>query len=86
MRCIVPEQLCHCGQPLHYTDQANYRRVRKLVDLLGEYVTITIPLPGGTRSWKVQRHYIALHGIKATDLVAGRLGFEEVTAKNSTRE
>jgi hypothetical protein len=65
---------CHCGQPLHYTDDALRADMEKLTADLGEYLPVTV----GKRTWRVQRHYIALHGIKGKDLAA--LGFEEITA------
>lgn len=71
---MADEPMCHCGKPLHYTDPAIQRAVEELVEELGEYVTITV----GGRSWRVQRHYIALHGVKAWELPG--LGFEEIKA------
>ena len=64
---------CHCGQPLHYQDARIQASVELLVRLLGEYM----PVRAGGRTWLVQRHYIALHGIKAAELPF--LGFEERT-------
>lgn len=64
---------CHCGQPVHYTDQAIQRIVERIVAELGEYIPITVL----DRTWMVQRHYIALHGIKAWEI--SQLGFEEIT-------
>lgn len=61
---------CHCGLPLHYTDPVIEAQVRALVAQLGEFVTIETP----EGRWRVQRHYIALHGVKAQELPA--LGFE----------
>jgi hypothetical protein len=66
-----PVELCHCGKPLHYTDPWVEQLVRKFVSELGEYVPTTV----GGRTWLVPRHYIALHGVKASE-VAG-LGFME---------
>ena len=68
--------MCHCGLPLHYTDDAVRRFVEKMIELHGEYVTVRI----GARAWKVQRHFIALHGIKAAELPY--LGFEEIRETN----
>jgi hypothetical protein len=67
------EQLCFCGQPLHYADPVNQAAVQTLVDLLGERVRVT----SGGRSWLVPRHYIALHGLRQGELAL--LGFEEVS-------
>lgn len=69
----TPEH-CACGRPLHYTQPTTERMVRALIAKAGEYVTIRVM----GRSWRVQRHYIALHGIHAQDLVLGLLPFEEL--------
>jgi hypothetical protein len=66
-------ELCHCGQPLHYTDPKVETYVRKVIEEQGEYLDITTP--EGT--YRVQRHFIALHGIKSRDLPT--LGFEKVS-------
>jgi hypothetical protein len=63
---------CHCGRPLHYTDPDLQQKVQTFVDELGEYIPVTT----GGRTWLVQRHYIALHGFKASELPD--LGFTEV--------
>jgi hypothetical protein len=71
---------CACGRPLHYTDPEVRAAVDRLVADHGDCITIT--RLEDNRSWIVQRHYIALHGIKATDLGTERLpAFEEVTKK-----
>jgi hypothetical protein len=64
---------CHCGKPLHYTDRTIELMVTELVRQLGEHIKITVD----GRTWLVQRHYIALHGIKGSELP--HLGFQEVT-------
>lgn len=65
--------MCHCGNPLHYSNPATQAAVEKLVRDLGEFQQVTIP---GQGTWLVQRHYIALHGIKAAELAD--LGFQKV--------
>ncbi len=65
-------ELCHCGQPLHYNSPECQQQVRQLVDELGTHIRVTV----GGRTWLVQRHYLALHGLKAVELPF--LGFEEV--------
>jgi len=55
---------CACGKPLHYTDAAAEAMVSRLVRELGEHIPVVVE---GVR-YKVQRHYIALHGLKAQDL------------------
>ena len=66
-------EMCHCGRPLHYTDPVIERMVRALIRQLGEYIKVTV----NGRTWLVQRHYIALHGIKESELP--ELGFQEIT-------
>jgi hypothetical protein len=65
-------KLCHCGQPLHYTDPAAKAWIEEMVAKHGEYVRVIM----NDRTWLVQRHYIALHGIKAWELPT--LGFLEI--------
>lgn len=65
--------LCHCGQPLHYEDPELQRAVEDIIQALGEYILVK----AGGRAWRVNRHYIALHGLKAAELPF--LGLEEVT-------
>jgi hypothetical protein len=64
--------LCACGRPLHYTDPAREAYVRRLVADLGPDLRVTI----GERSWLVQRHFIALHGLKAWQVPT--LAFPEI--------
>lgn len=66
-------EMCHCGKPLHYTDETAERLTRARVAKLGEFVKIY----AGGRWWKVQRHYVSLHGLRAVDMPS--LGFEDVT-------
>jgi hypothetical protein len=66
--------LCHCGRPLHYTDLRLEEQICELVRRHGEHVLISV----NGRRFKVQRHYVALHGIKPGELP--NLGFEEVTS------
>jgi hypothetical protein len=47
--------------------------VESLIRQAGWFVTVTV----GDRSWKVPRHYIALHPLCGADLPD--LGFEEIT-------
>ena len=69
----MSKEMCHCGRPLHYTDRVVERMVRTLIEQTGEYVPVAV----GGRTWLVQRHYIALHGLKAQELPD--LGFLEIT-------
>ena len=65
---------CHCGRPLHYSTPAVRERVEHLIWLHGPFVDVTVE----GRTWRVQRHYLALHGLKARELP--ELGFEEKSA------
>lgn len=67
------QELCHCGKPLHYTNPFAEQQMRVIIQRKGEYCRITT----GGRTWLVQRHYVALHGIRAVDLPT--LGFQEIT-------
>jgi hypothetical protein len=73
---------CHCGKPLHYTNKALEAQLIQLSADLGEYMNLTII---GGKTYRVQRHYVALHGIKGKDI--STLGFEEVKqdASNNAR-
>lgn len=64
---------CHCGRELHYSDPVIEAQVHELVQHFGVFINVTV----GSRTWRVNRHYIALHGLKAEELPD--LGFMEVT-------
>ena len=68
----MPE-MCHCGKPLHYTNLQSEAYVRRMIARCGETVVVN----AGGRKWKVPRHYIALHGLRAEDVP--NLGFKEIT-------
>ena len=55
---------CACGLPLHYTDKAKEAEITKLSDELGEWMPVQV----GHERYKVQRHYIALHGLKGNEV------------------
>lgn len=67
---------CHCGKPLHYKDKKNQKMVQDLVDQLGEF----IPVTRGGKTFSVQRHWIALHGI-TPDTNLEKLGFKEINQR-----
>lgn len=70
------EELCYCGQPLHYSDPKYRVMVEELIKAAGDpYITVRVI----GRAWRVPRHYIALHGLKAMELPF--LGFEEVACE-----
>jgi hypothetical protein len=63
---------CHCGSELHYWCRETEIQMLNLVDKLGRFIHVTV----GDKTYKVDRHYIALHGITGADVPS--LGFEEV--------
>lgn len=72
-------ETCHCGLPLHYSDKSIEALMRQTVEQCGSHVKVTT---AEGRTFLVQRHYIALHGIKARELPA--LGFPELTPESAT--
>lgn len=64
--------LCHCGKPLYYFCKETEQKMLNLVSKLGEFVNVVI----GDKIYKVQRHYIALHGIKGKEMES--YGFERI--------
>jgi hypothetical protein len=86
-------EMCACGQPLHYSDPDQQRKVQSLVDSLGPLMPVSVQFDATgdrrfygidaaklTCTWMVPRHYIALHGLVAAKLpeLARTLGFQEV--------
>jgi hypothetical protein len=70
---MAEREMCHCGEPLHYVDPQAEASVRRMIDLAGsDFVTVATP----AGEFRVQRHYVALHGLRADDLPM--LGFERV--------
>ena len=55
---------CACGLPLHYRDKAKEVEIQTLVDELGEWMPVSV----GIDRYLVQRHYIALHGLKGDEV------------------
>jgi len=55
---------CASGLPLHYTDKALQAVVEGYVKELGPEVVVEIE----GRKYLAQRHYIALHGLKAAEI------------------
>src|SRR5262245_51497182 len=74
MKFPAPSGHCACGKPLHYESAETQASIERLCAEQGENVVVTV----GQRSWLVQRHYIALHGIKSVQLAT--LGFPEISA------
>jgi hypothetical protein len=73
----MSEELCACGQPLHYTNATTRAYVDRMIEALGPDVPVTVD----GRTWLVQRHYIALHGLSAVSLK----NFPEITVRADER-
>jgi hypothetical protein len=71
----IPPGYCQCGQPLHYSSELLRAMIERLTEGAGGDPMVEVHYHG--RVWRVQRHYIALHGLKAANLPF--LGFEEIT-------
>lgn len=71
----MPEPLCHCGKKLHYTPDNKHTQyqIEEIAKRFGHHIDVT---QENGKTYRVQRHYIALHGIKNKDLA--ELGFKEV--------
>jgi hypothetical protein len=69
---VMPEEFCHCGKPLHYSDPVAEAFTRGMIETMGPTLKVSV----NGRVWEVQRHYIALHGVRASELPD--LGFPEV--------
>lgn len=62
----MENEICACGRPLHYSDPDTQERVERIVEDRGQFIRVATT----EGAWLVQRHYIALHGLKAADLPA----------------
>jgi hypothetical protein len=58
------DERCACGRPLHYISHAAKEVACGIVERMGKDVVISV----GAARYLVQRHYIALHGLRAIDL------------------
>jgi hypothetical protein len=63
------EDMCHCGLPLHYTDN----KFKTMVDEMVKNYGSTIEVVSMDKTYRVPRHFIALHGLNSIDLDS--LGF-----------
>ena len=59
----LPE-LCACGKPLHYSDPRAREFVERCIAEQGDCLVVRC----NGKAYRVQRHYLALHGVKAVDL------------------
>lgn len=73
-------EYCPCGRKLHYETPELEQYVKRLIMEKGRLIPVTTP--EGT--WKVPRHYIALHTIRAKDLpmLAYTYGWERIKPKS----
>jgi hypothetical protein len=71
--------MCACGKPLHYSSAHLREMIEQMVATLGECIVVKNLSSG--KAFMVPRHYIALHGIRARELVvlAEKYGFKEAT-------
>lgn len=69
---MLDKTKCHCGLPLHYSDENTKKQVERLIEKKGWYLPVTV----GNKSYLVPRHYIALHGLNAITLDS--LGFDQL--------
>ena len=63
------DPLCACGRPLHYSHFTAHLAVLDLIHRLGPTTMVLI----AGRRFRVQRHYIALHGLKTQELLGGHV-------------
>jgi len=69
----MSDDLCACGQPLHYSNPEVRAAVDRIIAIVGSrYVPILVD----GHAWYVDRHYIALHGLAAAEIPW--LGFREL--------
>ena len=66
---------CHCGKPLHYTSKAVEDVVNEIIKAKGTRFVDIEQIETG-KIYKVDIHYIALHGVKGNLL--DTYGFEEI--------
>lgn len=67
---------CACGKKLHYDGEVSKEYYTKLFERVGQFIEIE---DSKGRKFKVQRHYIALHGIDDNTLY--KLGFLQTNKK-----
>ena len=72
----MQDDICYCGNPLHYKDDFIKQYMHHIVKTKGRFIKITC----NGQTYKVDRHYIALHGIKGHELPT--LGFEKINKEN----
>ncbi|HJY22928.1 MAG TPA: hypothetical protein VJ279_08595 [Hanamia sp.] len=68
-------ELCHCGKPLHYSSKAVEEVINKIIEFKGTRF-VEIEQIETRKKYKVDIHYIALHGIQGDKLET--YGFEVI--------
>lgn len=71
---LMKNNMCHCGEPLHYGDKKVENHMINLVQQKGRFIAVSSIMTG--KVYKVDRHYIALHGLEGINLAES--GFEEI--------
>lgn len=61
---MTDPSMCGCGQPLHYSNPETQAHVQELINQFGATTVVTTP----DGSWRVPRHFIALHGLFGADV------------------
>jgi len=73
----MSDERCACGLPLHYSSEIVRAQVERMIAAAGgnPHVIVTVTSKRGrpTRHFLVQRHYIALHGLKTQELLKGNI-------------
>ena len=71
-KSLMNDDLCYCGMPLHYQCKKTEKQMNEIVQTMGRYTHVV----HNDKTYKVDRHFIALHGIRG-DLMHA-YGFDEV--------
>jgi hypothetical protein len=77
----TPTGYCQCGRPLHYSSASKREQVERIVSATDRpFQTIKI----GEKAYRVQKHFVALHGFNAR--MAEDYGFEQVTPERKNND
>ena len=63
-KMTIKSGYCACGRPLHYNSADVQATVEKLIQECGEFTDVVVE----GKTYCVQRHFIALHGLTAYEL------------------
>lgn len=80
-RGVVSTCPCNRKVPLDYStrDRLQAEVALLMIERKGEWVPVTV----GARTWRVSRHCIALHGVKAEEIES--YGFDELGGDDDVR-